>query len=87
MGLETANYIAGLVDTNPDGDTDFLNQGDDHIRMLKVVLKQQFPGAGGNGLATVVIATEAELNYLEGVRMNIQTQLDSITNRLDALEN
>ena len=38
MGLETATYISQLVDTNPVvGDP--VGEGDDHLRMIKEVLK------------------------------------------------
>ena len=42
MALESANYISGLVDTNP-GATDNVSQGDDHLRLIKKVLKDSFP--------------------------------------------
>ena len=42
MGVETASYITQLVDTNPVvGDP--VGEGDDHIRMVKTVLKNSFP--------------------------------------------
>jgi microcystin-dependent protein len=44
MGLESATYIADLVDTNPAG-SDLKSQGDNHIRMIKDVLQNTFPGA------------------------------------------
>lgn len=43
MALESASYITQLVDTNP-ASTDLVGQGDDHIRMVKTVLKNSFPG-------------------------------------------
>ena len=43
MGLETAATIKALVATNPTS-TDPRDQGDDHLRMLKTVLKAMFPG-------------------------------------------
>lgn len=44
MGLETATHILDLVETNPvTGDRK--TQGDDHLRMIKDVLKRDFPGA------------------------------------------
>jgi microcystin-dependent protein len=46
VGLETANYVADLVTTNP-LTGDLKNQGDDHIRMIKSVLQNTFPGLGG----------------------------------------
>jgi len=42
MGLESATYLNGLVDTNP-GATDNVSQGDDHLRLIKSVLKSSFP--------------------------------------------
>ena len=42
MGLENAQYIAELDETNPEG-TDSRRQGDDHIRMIKGVLRKTFP--------------------------------------------
>jgi microcystin-dependent protein len=42
MGLESATFINDLVITNPLAG-DKKNQGDDHLRLLKQVLKQTFP--------------------------------------------
>jgi len=61
MGLETATYITDLVSTNPLG-TDSKAQGDNHIRLLKEVLKTQFPNLG----SAAVTATAAEINLLAG---------------------
>lgn len=44
MGLEAGQYIADLITTNP-LTTDSKQQGDDHIRLIKTVLKNTFPGA------------------------------------------
>ncbi|GAG02281.1 unnamed protein product, partial [marine sediment metagenome] len=41
MATEGAGYIAGLVDSQP-VDSDFVLEGDDELRQLKLVLKQQF---------------------------------------------
>ncbi len=43
MGLESATFIDGLVVTNPVGATDQISQGDNHLRLLKDVLKNSFP--------------------------------------------
>src|SRR5690606_35137911 len=56
MGLETSTYIDGLVTTNPDGD-DGKSQGDDHIRLIKSVLKNTFPNSTG-----AVTVTHNQLN-------------------------
>ena len=44
MGLETGTYVSDLVVTNPPSG-DQISQGDDHIRLIKTVLKNTFPGA------------------------------------------
>lgn len=51
MALETASYISGLVATNPTG-SDPVAQADDHIRLLKSVLKTTFPNITGEMNAT-----------------------------------
>ena len=43
MALETAAWVTQFVDTNPTA-TDPVSQGDDHLRMIKTVLKNSFPG-------------------------------------------
>ncbi len=72
MGLESASYISQLQPLNPDG-ADDINQGDNHIRLVKSVLQTQFP----NFTAAAVTATVAELNYVDGVTSAIQTQIDA----------
>lgn len=47
MALETATYIDDLDVSNPVGASDPKSQGDDHIRLLKAVLKATFPNATG----------------------------------------
>lgn len=56
MPLETATYVHDLVVTNPIS-TDGINQGDDHLRLLKQVLQNTFPNATGP-----VSATPANIN-------------------------
>lgn len=56
MALETATYIDDLVPANPSG-TDRLQFGDDHIRMIKQVLKNTFPNITGP-----VTKTQDDLN-------------------------
>ena len=63
MAKETATYISQLVATNPVA-SDSVSVGDDHLRMLKTVLKTQFSGLTGT---TAVSSSEAELNILDGV--------------------
>jgi microcystin-dependent protein len=54
--LETATYIHQLEPANPAG-TDQLAQGDDHLRMIKAVLKATFPNITGP-----VLKSQSELN-------------------------
>ena len=61
MAKETASYISQLVATTPVA-SDSVSVGDDHLRMLKTVLKTQFSGLSGT---TAVTASEAEMNYLD----------------------
>ena len=56
MGLETGDYPSDLVETNPEG-TDNVSVGDDHLRLIKHVLKTTFPNIDGP-----VTATQDELN-------------------------
>jgi hypothetical protein len=44
MALESATYIDGLVTSNPTG-SDNISQGDEHIRLIKTVLKNTIPNA------------------------------------------
>jgi len=63
MALETSTTISGLVSANPTA-IDAVSQGDDHLRLLKSVLKAQFPGAGATGFSIPITATEAQINQL-----------------------
>jgi len=56
MSLETATYIYNLVATNPTS-TDPKSEGDDHIRVIKSVIKNSFAGFPG---MVVVTGTEAQ---------------------------
>lgn len=79
MPLETGTTIANLDEAWPLG-SDGVLQGDNHLRLIKAVLKAQFPGALGNGFASVISAKEEEINYLAGVTSNIQAQLNALAN-------
>lgn len=56
MALESASYIAQLNSANPTS-TDVVSQADDHLRLIKSVLKNTFPN-----LDQPVTATPANLN-------------------------
>jgi hypothetical protein len=58
MPLEVVTHISDLNQSNPPG-TDSKNQGDDHIRNIKLALRTDLPNING-----VVNATVAQLNAL-----------------------
>lgn len=70
MAIETATYISDLVVTNPLG-SDGKSTADDHLRLVKSVLKTTFPNVSG-----AVTPTHTQINYLVGVTSAIQTQID-----------
>jgi len=87
MALETASYISQLTATNPTT-SDSVAQGDDHLRMLKTVLKTQFSGLTGT---TAISSSEAELNILDGVtstaaELNILDGVTSTAAELNILD-
>src|SRR5262245_59977249 len=59
MPLEVVTYISDLNQSNPVGATDPKSQGDDHLRNIKLALKNTFPN-----LNAAVTATPAQLNQL-----------------------
>lgn len=64
MALETATYLNGLVATNPTS-TDGMQQGDDHLRLIKAVLLATFPNLTGP-----VTSTQTALNTTTGLLSN-----------------
>lgn len=85
MGLESSTTISGLNASWPLG-SDPRNQIDEHFRLIKGVLKAQFPGSGG-GFSIPITALEAEINFLSGVSSNIQTQLNNLSSTKLELNN
>jgi len=79
MSLESASYIGQLQVSNPTRQ-DPINQGDDHLKLIKSVLQVQFPGVSGTGFGKAITATEDELNFVHGVTSSIQTQLTRVQN-------
>jgi len=55
VSLETGSYIEDLVETNPVGATDFVGQGDDHIRLVKKCIKGSFPSLGQNAVSLTAL--------------------------------
>ena len=64
MGLETGTYISDLNSSNPVAG-DPVNEGDDHLRLVKSTVKATFPSVTG-----AVTSTHTELNKLDGVTAN-----------------
>lgn len=60
MALETATYVNQLVQANPSG-ADYVREGDDHIRLIKRVLKSTFPNISGP-----VTVSQDQLNSVFG---------------------
>lgn len=63
MPLESANTISQLDEQWPNG-SDSVDRGDDHIRLIKSVMKKTFPGPTGNGFSTPLTVDPALLNAL-----------------------
>lgn len=74
MGIEAATHISDLVTTNPIGAADNASDLDNHIRLIKSVLKTDFASVSG-----AVSATHTELGYMAGVTSAVQTQLGTKT--------
>ena len=61
MALESGvTYIEDLVSTNPVGATDNIDQGDDHIRNIKIAIQGSLPSLG----AVAVTKTAEQINDL-----------------------
>ena len=65
MGLESATYINGLVETNPTS-SDNANQGDNHLRLIKAAIKATFPNITGPVTATHTALSAAYLPLAGG---------------------
>jgi hypothetical protein len=72
MGLESATYINGLVVTNPTAG-DPRAEGDDHLRLIKSVIKNTFPNITG-----AVTATQTDLNSATHYAHTYCTSLTSL---------
>ena len=63
MALETGSYINDLVITNPTS-SDVKSQGDDHLRLLKTVIKECLNGFSGGILLTATETGTASAHVL-----------------------
>lgn len=73
MGLETVTYISDLNAAWPLGTLpDKKSEGDNHLRNIKLGIKNTFPNVTG-----AVTPTHVEINYLSGITSNVQVQLNA----------
>ncbi len=82
MSVESGTTIADLSSNWP-LNSDPILEGDDHIRLIKQILKSQFPGELGEGLASPVTLTEQDFENLAGTTSSAQAQIDAINLILD----
>lgn len=78
MPLETASYIKQLDVNNPAA-TDFLAQADDHLRLIKTVLKNTFPNLDGPVTATstqLSTAVTSEGGGMAALQITAQSAVD-----------
>lgn len=73
MALESATYVSELVETNPVGASDQKSKGDDHLRLIKAVLKNSFANITG-----AMTASHTELNSLAGRATFVDTFLQAV---------
>ena len=64
MALEDVNYVTELVQANPPG-TDVIAEGDNHIRLIKKVLKLSFPDVDRQA-ATIIVKSDAPSTQIKG---------------------
>jgi hypothetical protein len=78
MGVESASFISQLDELAPLG-SETIAEGDDHLRLIKLVVKNSFPSVSG-----AVTATHTELNHMDGVTSNVQSQLNALSALINA---
>ncbi len=77
MSVESGITISDLSSNWP-LNSDPILEGDDHIRLIKQILKSQFPGELGDGLTSPVLLTEEDFANLAGTTSPAQEQIDAI---------
>lgn len=71
MTVENATLISQLNIAWPLA-ADLISEGDDHLRLIKLCLRTNFPNIAG-----IVTPSHLELNYVAGVTAPVQGQIDS----------
>ena len=64
MALESATYVDGLVISNPTG-SDNISQGDEHLRLIKKVLKNTFPNADSASESILAVSHNSRAGYTD----------------------
>jgi len=64
MALESATYVDGLVISNPTG-SDNISQGDEHLRLIKTVLKNTFPNADSASESILAVSHNSRAGYTD----------------------
>ena len=64
MALENVDFVTELVQANPPG-TDVIAEGDNHIRLIKKVLKLSFPDVDRQA-ATIIVKSDAPATQIKG---------------------
>jgi len=64
MALENVDFVTELVQANPPG-TDVIAEGDNHIRLIKKVLKLSFPDVDRQA-ATIIVKSSAPATQIKG---------------------
>jgi hypothetical protein len=72
VSLETASFVADLVTSNPDGG-DQRSTADDHLRLIKAVLRRTFPK-----LDAAVSLSAAQIHYSNDLSASVQLQLNQL---------
>lgn len=85
MALESATYVSDLNAANPAA-TDQLSQADDHLRLIKNVLKTTFPNVTGALTAThtVLNGIDARVSVVEAAKVPYSASTSKLTANLDA---
>lgn len=77
MPVEVTTTIDGLNELWPLGGDQF-SEIEQHLSLIKDVVKKALTGSGGAGLASAINSTSQELSFAQGLASSLQQQLDSI---------
>ena len=83
MGLESGTRISDLVATNP-LTSDLRSQGDDHLRLVKSVLKGTVQRAPGMEAETELTLSSGAIEPVSGIH-SVDTEADASTDNLDTI--